>query len=632
LEGFRMTEKVAESGLTWWSFLGIIYAAAVLTPASIWISLTGGGIGGYETYATIFFISELAFLMGKPLKRQEIFILLSVSGAAATSFWEGLIYRLYFRRSHIVASYIGAHNIPDWWAPPLNTGIWDCRTLFHPALLSPVLLIISTSIIGLIASLPLGLIASELYLKREKLPFPMQQVTAQICDSLAERGTQRHRVFMTFCLVGFLYAFFLYFIPSLSLALIGQPISVITLPWIDLTNYMDKILPGASFGISPLLTTFMVSFILPTNVILSQVISSLVIYMVCNPLFVSYNVYTEWVPGLSLETIWTRTTLYFWAPVSIGLSVGAGTLPFIFRLLRRRAFSGISKSSKVKSSFSFKNERKIWGSRTILLLLIFLLCAAISVMIDISLAPEFPFIIFLFFNIMWPLIMVLFNVRAIGVTGYGVSVPNIREGVIYLTGYGKYDIWFTPTPTMGSWLGASSWVTSFKVCELTSTSWRSLILANITATLISWITGFVFMNIMWSMAPIPSSIFPVPTWDRTVVIQTQFISGQLKRYDPVWIVGGFLTALILQCLQAFTPVKVSPIGFAAGVATPVPVAFTMFLGLIVKGFINKIEGGRGLFSRYRTVILAGTVTGQGVIASLGVALAIIAKGIWPSPY
>ena len=411
----------------------------------------------------------------------------------------------------------------------------------------------------------------------------MQQVTAQICDSLAERGTERYQVFMTFCLIGFLYAFFLYFIPSLSLALIGEPISAIPLPWIDLTNYMDKILPGASFGISPLLTMFMLSFILPTNVILSQVISSLGIYMLCNPLLVSYNIYTEWVPGLSLETIWTRTTLYFWAPVSIGLSIGAGTLPFLFRLARIRAFSGIGKFfSKVKSSFSFKNERKIWESRILLPFLIFLLCGVISVMIDIYLAPEFPVVIFFLFNIMWPLIMVLFNVRAIGVTGYGVDIPNFREGVIYLTGYGKYDIWFTPTATMGSWLGASGWVTSFKVCELTSTSWRSLILANITATLISWITGFVFMNIMWSMAPIPSSIFPVPTWDRTVVIQTQFISGQLKRYDPMWIVGGFLTALILQCLQSFTPVKVSPIGFAAGVATPVPVAFTLLLGLIVR--------------------------------------------------
>ncbi|MEM3080035.1 MAG: hypothetical protein QXF21_06965, partial [Thermoproteota archaeon] len=63
-----MNSAKGVSGLTWRSFLVILYGIVVLLPAAIWYQLySGGSLSSGIQYTLLLFAVELGFLAGHPL-------------------------------------------------------------------------------------------------------------------------------------------------------------------------------------------------------------------------------------------------------------------------------------------------------------------------------------------------------------------------------------------------------------------------------------------------------------------------------------------------------------------------------------------------------------------------------------
>ena len=158
----------------------------------------------------------------------------------------------------------------------------------------------------------------------------------------------------------------------------------IPIPWVDLNNYIELVLPGSSFGIGTDLVTLAAGFILPLNVIVSILAGSVALYVIGNPIMLKMGVWRQWLPGMSVADCLTQSVLHIWAPFIIGASIAAALLPLARRpgLLVR----------------TFKSMRKVGFRQTepgeippVLSLIMFFASTALLCAFQIMLAPRFPF-------------------------------------------------------------------------------------------------------------------------------------------------------------------------------------------------------------------------------------------------
>lgn len=615
-------------GLTIRSILGILYAAIVVQPAVIWVYMTTGmAILGAAVYAAILVFSETAVFSGKPLTKQELLVFMVAGSMASVGvyFGPGAIYSLYFRRHPLVASYGITNAIPNWVSPPFASPVWEMRTFLHPDWILPFALSLGLLPLGFLANLALGFLARELYVEHEKLPFPMQQVTAQLCSTLAERSEKRHRTLMISAMFAFAYGFFQYAIPSISEAAIEMTIQIIPVPWVDLNRYIETVFPGASLGISTDLSIIGFGIILPSVVTISIVIGSFAIYFIGNGILTQMGLFTEWTQMMNLQNAWQRSVLRFWAGPTIALGLSAGILPLVFHpkpLLDSFRSLARLKSSMARGSISLK-----------IILALFVLGSIGYSAVSIILVPDFPFWIFLLLNLGWIFVINIVAARSIGITGIGINIGYVREGAILASGYPptKYDAWFAPTLVPSQDPEGAGWCANFKAAELTETWPMDLVKGAVIALVFGISFGFLYTQMFWTIAPIPSSLFPAPFWDVQVTMTSLFISRQITILNPTWMFGAFAVGTILQLLVEFAHIPISVIGIAAGASWPISHAMAILVGLIISKALGRYFGKQWI-DEQKSTILAGMLTGQGFIVAISAAVAMVLKAMWIKPY
>jgi len=623
-----MGEKNYERGFTFRSILATLYVAAILQPAVVWVYLaTGLGLWGVTIYAVIYLFSELAIISGRPLTKQEVLVLL-VGGSSASlfySFGTGLIFAEYFRRHPLIAAAGLTNRIPNWYAPPVDSPVWGLRTLFHPDWIIPISLILVFWVSVLMIDLSLGYLASEIYIEREKLPFPMQQVQAQICTTLSKK--KMPRVFIVCAVFGFAYEGLLFGLPTITGAMWNVPIWVIPIPWIDLNFLVEKVLPGASFGISTDLFPIALGLILPPVVTFSIFMGSMALYFFGNWLLVQQGLFTDWSPGMSLGSAWNRSVLNFWAGPNILLTIAAGVLPFILPLVLhpKRIIAPFKGLSKPHSS---GRRGTIFITKTFL---VFLLGIAINVITVHILVPGFPVWILLLASFGLTFLLTNAYARSIGVTGMTPDIlftPYITRYGILASGYKGVDIWFAPILVSA---GGSGWVANFKTAELTLTPRMDIIKALLIAVPLGMLFALIYTQMFWSISPIPSSIFPVPYWDVDVTMTYFFVSGKAALFKVDWMVATFLVGIVLQGLSDFAHLPISLIGIAAGATSPIATSVGMLLGIIVGKVLQRVFG-KIWFQTQASTIMAGLMTGEGLVIAFSAAIAMIFKSTWILPY
>lgn len=629
-ETFKVNPASFKGGFTWRTMLATLYSIFVFMPAMIWMYLMTGTTGAVSWMAVILFI-ELSRLFGSKLTKQEAGLLSWLSVLAVMFQWNHIqwLYQAYYRNSPIVELFKLKDYIPDWYAPPPDSGAFQARTFFHPSWILPIGIGVAVYILTALSNMCLGVFCRDVFVEVENLPFPIQQVTAQAILTLTQREKRRMDILTLSAIGGFIYGIVLYGIPMLTLAYYGVSMPVIPLPWIDFNQTLQYYLPGASLGLATSLSVFALGLVLPFRVILSMFIGSLGVYFFGNWLVVQYNLapISWWEMGMTVAYAFQRSTLYFWASPLIGASLAVGLMAVVARpRIMIRAFKALGSpvTNRVRTD-PFPPWLMVGGYLTFVISMFAL---------GLYLAPgPATLIIYTIMCIVWTLFVSITGTMFIGVTGQNPFAgwgQFFMASSIYISGYEGYTLWFLPAPVAD----ASASASAFKLFQLLEIDIKSSILSWFVLSPIFIIAGLYFTQVFWNLAPIPSAIYPGVEiyWPTNAIYQSLWITRAPGLFRPDWIAISFVIMSALYLISVFLPAfPLNVVSLTVGGLTPVPIATSLFImGIVSLGIIKMM--GREWFNANRSVLAAGLFLGEALAVVISVAIALILKSIWILPF
>jgi hypothetical protein len=142
------------------------------------------------------------------------------------------------------------------------------------------------------------------------------------------------------------------------------------------------------------------------------------------------------------------------------------------------------------------------------------------------------------------------------------------------------------------------------------------------------------MQSFWSLAPIPSSVYPGVqyTWPVLATFQGLFISPQSGEYFVApRILYGFISGVAMYAVGDRLGFASTVVGIAGGSMSAPPNAVSTFIGAVISLAFSR-RMGKERWNRYRGIIFAGVLLGEGLIVVVGAAIAIISRGMWAAPY
>jgi len=636
-------EAPPAEGLTRRTSLVILYGAFILMPANIYLMLVAGqNLATPITFIALILWVELAKLTKRPLSTAEAFIVFSVSAMAAGQmlFYIYALHPAYFRISEVTNAQTvvdAAGNVktyaelaPSWYAPPKADVLK--RTFLQRSWIVPISIGLLVWICTNAANISMGIVGRELFVKAEKLPFPFARPAADACITLTQDRREMKRVFTLSGLVGTAWGLIVYWPVAL-----GRQISRYPIPWADFNARVHTYVSGAMFGIATDILAFIGGFIIPFRVVISMLLGALAIQVFGNHIVVRLGIFDRYVQGMSIRSELLQQR-YVWMSVFIGGMVAAGLLPIISRPRQMaRIFMGLARARRAADE---EQPFTLWP-----LLVTFFGSVAVAVTVFKILIPGFPWYVIAPMALLWSFVFSLIDARAVGLTGFKVEPPYVREGLLFAFGSGA-NIWFAPWPVP---VGASAWVQNFKVAQLTRCKPSSLLKAALIALPVGVLANFIYMSIFWRIAPIPSSSYPfaqaiLPIWAFNISfwMSTTVQSGgeaasfaaRIFKLDWMLITVAVFTLLHLYNMWAQRhgiTWRLSLIGVAVGMVTPIPFTVSIFIGALTARWIRRRRGA-GWFDQFRNVIVAGLVVGEGAVVGIFAAISALKSSLLNLPY
>ncbi|MEM2314687.1 MAG: hypothetical protein QXN40_08005 [Candidatus Bathyarchaeia archaeon] len=614
-------EHEVRSGLTWRSFLIMLFIIFIVTPVNIWADISIGA-GGISSLAILIIAAELARFLGAPLTLQEIATILVGIGGLNYAYGLSQIEAAYFSQNSLLHIF-GIKYIPYWVAPLPESGFYQSRSLWHPVVrgiwlrLDNLLLPSMTALAGL----SLGILNKILYVDQENLPYPGVQVNASLCMSIAEREESRFFVFSVSFIVALIYGIFMYIIPQVF------NIRIIPSLWFDLSPSIQAILPGACFGIATNLPALLPGLYLPPVVIFSQLIGSIAIwvfgnwYIVTNGITEFSKIYT---PAMPIYYIYIFAYQYVWMMPLIGLGLFTG-LSTLRPSAVRKAFSTLMKAAKVEK-FGVERLFSIW-----IVVIPFALIVVSSLLTIWFWAPDYPFFPWLpaAYSIIISLAQSLLIGRAAG-TGVSISIPaNMDKLILVAVNYEGTNAWFiSPAVVSPSFGGEVS--SNFKLSQLTRTSFSDFLIMFFITSPISIAFSIIFTQMFWSIAPIPSTVYPWSAieWPRNVMYRAIWITRPRGIFRLDWMIygalvgGGLHTLLYTLHLPAYTIM----ISLLSGMGTLPPMVMGSIIGYIIRLILERLLR-KETYEKFRYIIVAGISAGTGLAVTVGIGCFLIIRNI-----
>lgn len=626
-----------ESGLTWRSWLAILFSACFLMPIVLFYQLVSGQSGiDPAVYITAILFSEIARLFGSQMKKQEVCIIFNAVGqAVAGTAFLGLLFNGYLAISPATSMFIDPHThkplndlIPWWYAPPRNSEVYVIRTFIHPDWFGPILVLVLFTAFSLLQNIPLTMITAQLYIETENLPFPLAYIDAGIIETLAERKPERTLAFTLAGIFGLIWGFILYTVPSISQGVYGIPAVVVPVPWVDLTVYTERVIPGAAIGFATDLMPYMWGMFLPGSIIAWMVISSVAIWIVGNNLALNVfpTVFPKWAEeytqGMNISLIYQRSTLWVWSSPLIGLTIAVGVYPIVrYRKLIIKSFrslSHLSLSSKAAGYLPLNILLLMYAAGSVGSILLFNYCI-----------PDFPLYIVILLTAVYSFFMSLITGRMVGETGFSISVPYVWQASILASGYPKVDAWLLSPPII-----SGTPVATLKVFQLTETRPIDFFKAWVIITPISLIMSFLYVSLFWHMAPIPSGFYPATSinWPVSVIQTGIWATRQINIFRSNLILWAMGAVFAIAVAFEFIPIPFNLMGFAVGATMLPPTSFAFLIGYLVGRYVfQRIVGGK-TWESIRPVVAGGVLAGEGISLGVGAAATIISKSLWALPY
>ena len=648
-----------EDGFNMKTIWAVFFVGLVMLPGAIYLGLvTGGNMAGASEWGTIILFLEIAKRSFVRLRTQELIVIYWVAGFLLSvgvklgggphtygGPFGGLIWDQYLIQSPAAEGL--DKYMPDWFVPPLSSGVYAARTFVDTVWIKPVAILFLVTILSQVARLSLGYVTFRVTSDIEKLPFPMAPVQARGATALAETSSKqegwRWRVFSTGTCIGMVWGLLYIVVPTLSGVFLTEKIEILPIPFIDFTGEIKSILPAAVFGIGTDLIHIFIGFVLPYYVVFGSAVGSIVGNLVINPVLYNVGVLQRWSPGMTAIPARVSNEFDFWLSFSIGLSL---VIAFTGFLTAGRAMYKHRKESKEAGKEGNLTEELPEGRGDVSMvsaLTAWVVATIGFVILCQILVPEFHWGWLAFFGFIYTPISSYIGARMIGLTGspYGASIPYLRQAAIIFSGYEGISAWFAPLPIHDH----GTAVRTYKQLELTKTKFVSYVKLTAVTTVVVFACSFLFWEFIWRLEPIPSSTYPYVQllWPFDATMQTLWLKSTLPGDSSGGAVGVGLLKEIIKWELVVSGFLAGGAFYAVLVALKAPtLIFFGFVGslsqfphLILLQFIGALLGrhyfskrfGEAKWKAYTPILLAGYSCGMGLIGMTSVSIALISKAV-----
>ncbi len=653
LEEFRQVMEVPssfEDGFNWTSLLGAIFIALLMVPGAIYMGLLAGidSIGSASQWVTVILFIEVAKRAQKSLKKPEIFVLFFMAGAAMGMPFNGLLWNQFFVRSDAAIANGIADQLPLWFAPPAGSESYDLRTFFHIDWVPVIGMVIFGTFFGQIASMVLGYglfrVASDI----EKLPFPMAPIGAQGIMALAEDADEksvanaedkwRWRVFSIGGAIGLGFGTLYLLLPTLSGALTGSPIQIFPIPFSDFTPRTGDYLKAVATGMSWDLGNLIFGMVLPYFAMVGSFIG-LIVTVVLNPVLEAGGILKSWTAGDTTVTTLYKNNIdfYFSFQIGIALAVAIGGITQVIRTFQNRDKSAEGQA-RARKSMELPKGRGDIQPWFVVLVYFFVTITYILVSGWLIDWHRGVMAVLLFLGFVYTPLISYVTARLEGMVGQVVEVPFIREATLIMSGYQGVAVWFLPIPIANY----GQMCVFYKQCELTGTRFTSIWKTQVVLFPIILLSSIFFMNFIWSLADIPSAVYPFAEemWElhaANACIMFTATLGEFSIFEEAfnWLyitIGTVFGGLLFWIMSIVGAPVMLTYGVVRGLGQTMPHAvIPQFIGaLLGRYYFQKRMGLK--WRQYIPVVSAGFACGMGLITTVGVGITFLSKAALPLPF
>ncbi len=629
-----------EEGFGWKSVIGAIFIGFLMMPGSMYLGLViGTGIGPAARWVTIILFAEVAKRAYTKLSQQEVFVLYYMAGAAMASPFSGLLWNQYLVQSEAAQMLGLAQHIPTWVAPQPGSDSLVDRTFLHRDWLVPILLMVGFEIISAVDHFGLGYALYRLTSDVEKLPFPMAPVAALGNMALAEstqkgEGGWKWRVFSIGGMMGLAFGALYVLLPAASGVVLSEPIRLIPIPWIELTDVTEDFLPAVATGIQLDLGLLFIGMVLPFWAVIGGGIGFL-ITLVANPILHEHGILHRWHKGMgTVDTVFANNfDFYMSFGIGLGLAIAVVGIVHVFRSFRksdlgpfRERFQALFKPPPGRGDFS------IW-----LAIGIYIVSTLAYVALCSYLVPGFPWIFLVAYGFIYTPVIYYVSARMEGIAGQFVCLPMVREASFIAAskffGYVGIGIWYAPIPFHNYGKATQRW----REIELTGTSFRSIIKAEILVVPVVLVASLLFSQYIWRLAPIPSSQYPYAQelWHlqalNTLLLQSATLEGDSPFFQALnvdYMALGLGLGVVTYCGLAALNLPIMLIyGVTRGLGQSTPHGiFLEIIGAFLGRYLFLKKYGVA-WRQYAPVLLAGFSCGMGLMGMLAMGFTLIMRSL-----
>ncbi len=639
-----------EEGISWGTVLMGLFVGLVMAPANVYINLVAGlGMGGAAKWVTVLLYVEIARRALVKLKRPQIFVLFYMCGAAMAAGGQDWLWRQFFAQSEEVRKMGLTEYLPVWFVPT-DPGVLSQRSFFMIEWLWPIGIGALMMLVTRIDHFGLGFVMYRLTADVEELPFPMAPVGAAgmtaLADSSNERETWRTKVFAMGAALGVVFGLIYVGLPSVSSAVLGQPIRIIPIPFVDLTHYTEGLLPAMPIMFSFDLGLMITGMVMPFMAVLGSLFG-VVFTMIANPVLQATGFLPSWERGLNAMEVVRANHFDFYFSFHLGLMVAVAVIGFLHMYSKFQQ----QKQSADELGATRLDWKRLWQPNrergdipTWIGIVIYLgstltyICIAYY-LVNFGSGPlagdPFPLWLLLFYGFVWTPFVSYMSARMEGLVGMQLSVPFVREATFILSGYKGAAIWYAPIP-LHNYAGQ---VVEFRTMELTGTKFTSLIKAEAITYPLMIISTLLFAQFIWSMGPVPSEMYPYANefWElqayqsglvATATLPDAGISPFREAFRLDYVTIGLGSALGLYAILAHFNLPVFLVyGMVRGLDQSLPHAIipTIIGALIGRYGCRKWFGEK--WPQYRIVFAAGFGAGMGLAAMFALGVVFMVKSV-----
>lgn len=647
IEGF-------EDGFNWKAVAGAIFLGFFVNPATDYLNLVVGNdanIGNAMKWVLVIFFAEVAKRSFTSLKTQELYVLHFMAGAAMADPFTGFLWKQYVASSEYVQGLGLAAELPTWAFPRAAEIQAAGRTFLTTAWLPPIFLTLFHLLIGRIDNYGLGYVLYRMVNDVEELPFPFAPVNAAgivaLSTDRSEENSWRWRCFAIGGMIGITWGLAYICVPMITEAILPKRIELIPLVFIDFTQQIGKVLPAVPFNLVLNLMAFMSGMIVPFWGVMGGLFGVAFTFAV-NPVLQDAGILANWRPEMGFVDTMFVNQIDFYLSFTIGLTLAVTFSQFSVILvgaLKNRITPNAKDLSNRKTAAQGLKENwrilvtnnKARGDFSIFIAIgIYLFSTGSWIVLGLFLVPGYPWLIMVFYALVYNPMISYATAKLEATCGQVVNIPYIKELTIILSGHKGVDIWFAPMPIMN--LGPE--VVGFRVLELTGTKIKSQVKTLILTMPIVLIASLLSSELLWRMAPVPSSAYPFTEkmWELKLkqwcVMKTATLEGGslfLESLHFDYAIWGFLSGSGLFAVLSLVGMPVMLVyGMVWGLAQSSPGAiFLHALGAFTARFYFKRKY-KDMWLKYMTVILAGFGCGVGLTSMVSMAFNIITRMLAPT--